>query len=237
MLYTRRTLLTSARAAYTSRVLGTAASYLTAYWPLADVSGGVAADESGNGRVGAYSSVTLGQSGIGDGRTSASFNGLSSVCNIYSASLAAAWNGAEGTLLVWLAAAPSDAVTRTIAIFQASSSNNRVLLDKPSTGGIRARYAAGGVAMAPTAASAPSDWTSVVLTWSKAADDLRFYVGGVLISQLASLGTWSGALVSTTVNIGASTSLGTVVWADRLAHVALWNTALTFAQIAPVATL
>ena len=38
-----------------------------AYWPLWEAAGAVAEDISGNGFDGAYTGVTLGQTGIGDG--------------------------------------------------------------------------------------------------------------------------------------------------------------------------
>jgi len=48
-----------------------------AYWPMDEQSGTVAVDQSGNGRNGAYTAVTLGQPGMGDGRTAASFDASS----------------------------------------------------------------------------------------------------------------------------------------------------------------
>ena len=65
-----------------------------AYWPLSEASGTTIVDASGNARNGAYTAVTLGQAGIGDGRTSASFDGSTSFGDLYSASLAGAFNGA-----------------------------------------------------------------------------------------------------------------------------------------------
>lgn len=236
MLHIQKTRLTyPIRTTYTTRLRAVAPANLIAGWPLAESGGGVATDESGNGRVGAYSNVTLGQYGIGDGRTAALFNGTSSYCDIYSASLAAAFDGGEGTILAWVRAAPNDGTGRSILILQGSNSNNRIFLDKPTAGGIRARYTAGGTAKTFATAAAPSGWTSVIMTWSKTADDLRLYVGGALLEQLSGLGTWATALVSTTTVIGASTNGGTAVWADRIAHVWLWNTPLNAAQIAVAA--
>lgn len=224
--------------AYTNKVKAIAPNGLIAGYSFADPVGSAAArDESGNGRHGACTAITFGQPGIGDGRTSASFNGTSSVCNIYSAGLAGAFNGGEGTAIVWVPAAPNDGVVRTLLILQAVDSNNRILIDKPSGGGVRARYTAGGTAETFTVAPAPTDWTMYALTWSKTGDVARFYVGAGAPSEATGLGTWNGALVSTTANIGSSTAAGSVVWADRIAHAWLWGVALSAAQISQLATV
>jgi hypothetical protein len=62
---------------------------------MTEPAGAISIDQSNNGRNGAYTGVTLGATGIGDGRTSATFDGATSYNNIYSAALNTAWNGAE----------------------------------------------------------------------------------------------------------------------------------------------
>lgn len=75
-------------------------SSLIGYWPVWDGFGSsVARDISGNNRNGIYNNVILGQSGIGDGRTSGLYNGSTSFINIYSSTLANAFNGLEGLLI------------------------------------------------------------------------------------------------------------------------------------------
>ncbi len=86
---------------YAHKVLATDQPHLLAYWPLSEVAGSVAYDFSGNARHGAYTGVTLGKTGIGDGDTCPFFDGANDFVNIYSVSLRDAFNGAEGTAMIW----------------------------------------------------------------------------------------------------------------------------------------
>lgn len=214
-----------------------------AYWPMAEPSGSVALDESGNGRTGAYTAVTLGAAGIGDGRTAASFNGATSFNNVYTPSLAAAFGAAEGTLAGWMQASGagfwSDTVTtRRMAYFLADT-NNRVYLQKTTTPNqLTAVYIAGGTNKSINfATGAPLAFFHFALTWSKAADQFKFYIAGAQVGSTATgLGTWAGALSSTNATIGCGGIGPFNVHDGSLAHVAVWNTPLSAAQVATLAT-
>lgn len=95
------TVLTSGNLRYWQSVINRFGANLIGYWPLDEASGNVAQDISGNGRNGAHSNVTLGQAGIGDGKTAAGYNGTSSYTNVYSTSLRDAFNFNEMTLVLW----------------------------------------------------------------------------------------------------------------------------------------
>ena len=62
-------------------------SSLIGFWLQNEAAGGVSFDHSGYGRDGAYTGVTLGQPGIGDGSTAAGYDGINDFNNIYSADL------------------------------------------------------------------------------------------------------------------------------------------------------
>ena len=103
---------------YLDKIKNEFGSSLIALWPQNDASGTQITDISGHGFHGTYSNVTLGQPGIGGGvGTAAGYNGTTSYGNVYSAGLAGAFNGAAGTLLVWIKVASSsmftDAITRS----------------------------------------------------------------------------------------------------------------------------
>lgn len=215
-----------------------------AYWPLAELSGSVARDESGNARDGAYTATTLGSIGIGDRRTAATFNGTTSYCNVYGASLAGAFMGAEGTLALWMQVSGagfwSDTVTtRRMAYFLADT-NNRVYLQKTTTANqLTAVYIAGGTNKSINyATSAPLTFFHVALTWSKAADAFKLYINGTQVgSTLTGLGTWAGAMSSTNATIGCGGIGPFNVHDGNLAHVALFASPKSAAQIASLATL
>ena len=108
--------------------------------------------------------------------------------------------------------------------------NNALICEYKAGGTVKAIYPYVG----PTTA-----WFNVILTWSKAADQLKVYINGVQsgTTQIG-LGTWAGNLDNWTTVIGAvDASPGGGVWSGFIAHVALWNTVLTPTQIATIATI
>ena len=81
----------------TQKVITTQADNLIVYWPLWETSGTTIDNYEGTAaRDGTYSSVTLGETGIGDGKTSPRFDGTNDYCAIHTTSLQSAFNGAEG---------------------------------------------------------------------------------------------------------------------------------------------
>ena len=228
---------------YTQIVQQVAAANLIAYWPMAEASGSVALDASGNGRVGAYTGVTLGASGIGDGRTAASFDGSTSFANIYSVSLAGAFNDQEGTLAAWIRVSGvgvwTDGAQRRIVRLAADANNSVVIFKTTTNNQVSWTYQAGGTSSTRSKASLSSvDWLHVAFTWSKSADEGKAYFNGVQEGlTLSSLGVWAGALASTTTLIGATSQTPGGVWSGTLAHTAIWTTPLSAAQILTLATV
>lgn len=228
-----RRILVRRPATYTQRVRALSP---IAYWPLADPSGTVATDASGNGRNGTYSGVTLGVPGIGDGRTAASFNGTSSFCNVYSTSLRDAFGTAEGSIAVWFKVSGSgvwtDGAVRRIVSFQVDA-GNRAYMEKPSGSNVLTlNYNAGSTNKTITKTSfSATGWTHICMTWSKSADRFAAYINGVIEPTQTGLGTWAGTLLSTNCNIGANATTPTSLWSGNLAHVAVFNRPLTANEI------
>lgn len=214
-----------------------------AYWTMSDpVGSAVAQDSSGNGRNGAYTGVTLGGAGIGDGRTAASFDGSASYCNVYSASLAGAFSGPAGSIIGWAkvanAGAWADATVRRFMTIQVDA-NNRVYIEKvagANTFGFN--YVAGGTAKTRNRTTSTTAWFHAGLTWDKNADQVVGYFNGIQEgATLNALGTWAGVPVSTNCNIGANATTPTSVWNGSLAHWAVFNRALSAAEMLSAATV
>ena len=243
----RRALLvrTGIDAAYFQRVLATQTSSLLAFWPMWEQSGSVALDIAGGFRNGIYSNVTLGAEGIGDGREAASFNGTTSVCNVYSASLAQAFNSAEGTLMAWAKVSSAgiwtEGLSRQICRLQADSSNFLHITRSATNNWLDIRYNAAGTLkqfLPSIGAATGTNWFCVGLTWSKSADQAKVYIAGAQSGATQTgLGTWVGALASTTANIGAQTSAAAASWSGSIGRVALWNIALTAAEMEGIGVL
>lgn len=214
-----------------------------AYWPLAESGGTTITDESGNSRNGTYAAVTLGATGIGDGRTSATFDGATSVGNVFSASFQGAFGSAEGTVSAWCKVSAAgiwtDAAAHRVMRFAVDATNFVTIQKTSANNQLQWQYQAGGTANTRTkATTAPTDWIHVAITWSKAADEVKAYYNGVQEgATMNTLGVWVGSLAATTTCIGTSATAPAAVWSGTLAHVAVWASPLSGAQIATLAVV
>ena len=215
---------------------------LVGWWPMDEAFGSVSYDKSPEGNNGAYTGVTLGQTGIGDGRTAASLDGSTSFNNIYSAGLAADFNGAEGTLAIWAkvsgAGVWTDATADTAAKLQADAANY-IHIRSEGNGDMTLRRIAGGTVKAITVAMTTADWFHAALTWSVSAGangQIAAYLNGVQTGlTLTNIGTFSGALGATTTNLGADTTVPVRPYNGTLAHALLYRRALPAFEIARLA--
>ena len=227
---------------YAGQVLITEPSHLLAYWPLWEAEGDVAHDISGNGRDGAYTGVTLGQAGIGDGRTCPYFDGTSDCVNVYSDSLRDAFDGSEGTAMIWARVANAgvwtDGTSRYMARFFVDNDNVvRPFIRSSTNNQLSSRYCAGGVSKDQALLLGPSTgWHCFVVTWSASLDEVRHFADGGQIGATANgLGVWAGNLSPNGTLIGAGWITPTGPWHGYLAHGAMWGKALTPAQVASLA--
>lgn len=204
----------------------------------------ISIDSSKELNNGLYRNVTLGQPGIGDGLTAASYDGTTSFDNIYSAALNADFNNQEGTVAAWAkmsaAGVWTDGTQRSVVRLGADN-NNFVIIDRSTTNNeLRFRYTAGGtaIAVATTAFGGSLAWLSLACTWSKSGDAFKAYVNGLQVGTTQTgLGVWAGALGATVNNLGAGTTGPATPWSGLLAHAMLWNTPLTAAQALALATV
>lgn len=212
-----------------------------AYWMQGEASGNDAYCQVNAAQDGAYTGVTLGQTGIGDGRTSPFFDGANDFNNVQTAALAAAFDGQEGSLLVWAkvsgAGIWTDAVTRRMIYFVVDGNNYVLLMKHPAANTVRARYMANGVLKTNQMAGiSPITWMCWVLTWSKTADTFKVYLGGVQQgATLNGLGVWAGNPVTSLV--GAGSVLPIQVWDGWLAHAALFDSVLGQPAITDLASV
>ncbi|HAM41544.1 MAG TPA: hypothetical protein DCP69_09465 [Candidatus Omnitrophica bacterium] len=228
---------------YARKVRAIFGSSLISYLTMGEGNGVVSFDRSGHGRHGAYIGVTLGQPGMGDGRTCPLFDGVNDYVNWYSAGLAAAFNGAEGTLgPVWIKVANAGVWTdglRHDVVTLGVDGSNYVSLYKDANNSMYAVYAAGGVFKERNfGVGTPITFQCVTLTWHKADDVAIAYLNGAQVgATLTGLGTWSGALVSSRVVIGALNTTPQVPWFGNIQYVPLGNRALTPAEVAALAVV
>jgi hypothetical protein len=221
------------------RILSTAPSNLLAYWPLSEASGTTITDESGNGRTGTYSGVTLGQPGVGDGRSCPYFDGANDSGNVYSAGLASAWSWTAFSVALWVRLNSEDVWTdgSTRKWFSVFTSGNpdflmlrRTFLDNKVNVWLRMNgndYSADvGVG-----AQLGGDWFHVGFSSAVGGNAYR-YINGVEATHTTGVAAPNGAaMTSMSISEPAETHHG------RLAHVAIWNVQLSAAQMATLAAL
>lgn len=210
-------------------MLATRPASIVSYWRQRETSGTVATDSSGNGNHGAYRAS--GEPLLGQNVSpfiAALYDGGNDYLNGYSASLAAAFNGQEGSFVQWIKPLSWDTTTRRLGYFQADSSN-RVICEKTTAAGqLALTYIAGGTAKSLFTVVDTSDtgWLLYGATWSKTANHCRLYINGCQVENQSSIGTFAGSLSSTNTTIG-SAGLGANTWNGYLTEAELWNAELT----------
>ena len=216
-------------------------SSIIGYWPGNEPSGSIAYDLSGRGFHGAYTGVTLGQPGIGDGLTCPLYDGIGDYNNVYSEGLNSAFNNAEGTIAIWAKVSGvgvwTDATARG-AISIGADGNNRVRITRTTTNNqMSLVYAANAAFETVNVTVSSLDWMHFVLTWSVSADQVKaYYNGGQTGSTLGTLGVWAGAIAATHCVIGASFTTSQY-WDGYAAHGFILNRAATPAEVAAAALL
>ena len=214
---------------YMQRVLATDP---IAYWMQDEKQGLVSYDmvtaRSDGARNGAYTGPTLGQPGIGDGRTAPFFDGVTDFDDVGTVSLLAAFPGPEGSLMVWDFPDPlslNDAAFSRLFLARDNAAAN--VVDIQHTGvnaNIRFQYTAGTVTETGNAnlGAQPTTFQCLLMTWSAANDRVRYYRnGGVADAEDNGLGVWGAQ--PTRALIGAGSVVPMQQYLGRLAHGALWN--------------
>ena len=239
------------RPPYLARLLATRRASLLACWPLAELSGSTAYDLSPQGNHGAYvgAGITLGGAGIGDGRAAARFDGSDTHVQVGLPALASDWDGDHFSLIAWGKvdgeARWTDAATyRYLLHFRSSADATYYVVIGKSTADhqLEWRRRSGGAIVSYThtfAPAGPLDWFCMGMTFTLAGPVLKFYlndrVGGwrrLGQSSSAALTAWGANPpdnpVSTVLAAGSSTLQE---WIGSLAHIAVWNAALSEAEM------
>jgi hypothetical protein len=211
------------------------------YFPLYEASGSTIEDLSGSDLDGSYTGVILGQTGIGDGNTSPLFDGANDYGDIYTVGFKDAFDGGEGTAAVWVRVYDASVWTdgdnvRRFFILKASSTNF-IRCRKTGNNQIGWEYRANNVTESVLKGSmTTTDWFHMAMIWSATADEVKYYYDGVQEGTTdTTLGVWAGDLGENTTLLGASSKTPAAIWHGYLAHFAVWDSALTAAQIATLA--
>jgi hypothetical protein len=153
------------------------------YWPLNEASGSTAVNHGtlGVAANAAYTDVTLGQPGIGDGQTSAYFNGTTSVLSMSSVSLAAALHEkGEISFLIWAKIAEAEWLdTNYTYLWWGADYSGYWLAASKRTEIYTLRLLTSDVIKFKT------DWMLLGVTCSVSGNKYRAYIDGVEIGNIA----------------------------------------------------
>jgi hypothetical protein len=216
-----------------------------AYWPLWEASGTTAhclVNTAQNGIYNSDVSTWPVGTGIGDGNTAPQFDGTNDYLVVETATLEAAINGAEGTYATWFqvsaAGVWTDGIFRYMCNMQDDANNRFVITKSNANNTLYTAHYAGGTAETHTEAGQSSTaWMHYALTWSETADEVKYYLNGVLLATDTTIGTWNGDADWSPMIIGAASGAPANVWSGGLAHCAFWGSALGAGIIADLATV
>jgi len=199
------------------------------HWRLNEASGTTAADSSGNGYDGTATSVTWGQTGMGDGAGAAGFTNSSVRIVSTGTDLVSDFNEAAGTLSVWFRASGvgvwSDSTYRALVDLYVTGGNSITLAKSSTDNTLTASYVAGGTTVTVSGTVSPDDdWHCLVAAWDVVSDTFTVLFDG---APLGTPGTGLGTWVADEFYFAAGTNAGlTYDWSGDLAHVTLWNDVL-----------
>ena len=214
-------------------------SSLIGYWPMNESAGGVAIDHSPESNDGAYTGVTLGQPGIGDGLTCPLFDGTNDFNDIYSVGLNADFDGDEGTAMFWFrvfnVGVWTDLTARWTMTLR-SDGDNYIYMYKSSTNNnyIFAREANNVLTATTIVGQTSIAWRHYAYTWSESADEGISYIDGAVVGGLqVGLDNWEPVpLAATNTVVGSVNNLGGDSTYGWIAHDALYTAPLPPTAIA-----
>lgn len=225
---------------YTSKILRVCGTSLIAHWALDDAEGNIM-HGSKNGYDGTHTGVTLGQAGIGDGRTSSKYVVADSSRSFSSnASLLSAISYSELTIAAWInfgAGSLTDSTLRYCLRIGVNGNNDIALAKSATNNQIRMFYIAGGTNKERDVENLSEGvWNHFCLTASKTNDRVIGYFNGVKQgATLTGLGVFVGTVAA--IAIGAQNSTGAVPMNGNISHVILCNAELDGNTVAEIARI
>lgn len=159
---------------------------------------------------------------------SLNFNGTDESVTVDSVS--SSINTSRGTISFW---AKTGTMSSTGTYFRAltDADNHIIIIYHASSNEVRIAYKGGGAnktAVITDAIENDGKWHHIAATWSSESDELKIYLDGTLKATTTGLGTYSGAIASS--SIGNNTAGANFINAT-LTDVAIFNTVVPISQI------
>ena len=240
LLSTRRALL-GAVETYNDKVMRTSP---VAYWPQNETAGTAAVCLTNTAMNGTYTGVTLANDNTGPFGTPAPwFDGATSVNNVFTAALVAAFNGSAGSMMAWAkvnaAGIWTDGNYHCVMDLGADGNNYIDLFKWNTNNNLSWRYrAAGATSQRLKAGMTTTDWMLLAITWDDVANEMKAFFNGTQEgATVAIANNWAGALGAIRCVIGASTSAPvSFPWHGGVGPCAIWDRVLPPAEMATMYT-
>jgi len=195
------------------------------YWPLDDATGPAASDASGHGNPGVYSGQFFTQQrGPESGTFATLFNGVGEVASLNpSPQRVEPW-----TIEVWVAQVNLYQVGGALAYNGAGNANGSGLVwIAGNINDNQVGLSRGGVAIFASGYSVQDGLWHQYVTTRSAVPQITIYVDGAVVQPLQAGGAINAIPAGGLFHAGP----GTIAEREYVAHVALWNSVLTAAQI------
>lgn len=220
----------------------------TAYWDLNDLTGLVAKNLMA-GYDGTYYGVSLGQTGMGDGKTSVYFDNDNDYMHFYSSGFAGVFNGNLFSFSCWMKTYNSGVWTDGAIhdwMFCRVDANNNFFVRKSATNNqlTFSRTAAGTLKQWSTDVTSYipdlSGWFHLAVVCNQASDIWKGYINGVDVTPVFSGNlSWSGTLDSNYSLLGGSIANPAIEiheWYGWMQHFMYFNRALSSSEVLMLAT-
>ncbi|MCP4208148.1 MAG: LamG domain-containing protein [Shimia sp.] len=221
---------------YWRKVASVRRDALVGLWPLWELSGTVAKDLSPLASDGTYDDTMLADQTFKDGRPYPSFVDANDEVDIYSAALAAAFDGTAGTVLLHFHITDSAVWTdgsQRLA-FSLRGDGDQFIVQKTAANNAynMAHICSGTTKFVQETSVTTTDPIALVGTWSEADDELKAFKNGAQLgSTQTGLGAWTAALNVNLCVIGAASNFGSSPFVGAIARVAVWNVALSAGMV------
>jgi hypothetical protein len=223
-------------AQYWHKVASIRPANLIGYWPNWEPDGTDVFDYSGLGDRATSTGLGLAVAGADGVHQTRAFNATPSYINHLSAEFVSRFNGAEGSILIWLEAASvglwTDTVNRVMVHLHVDANNYFYIQKSPTDYELILQGSSGGVThtIGFTDENPGVNPFMLGITWSAAANQYKgYYNGAQKGATIAYLGAWAGALDVALVGVYGMPA--TLPWLGYLDHYAVWNVPLSASEI------
>jgi hypothetical protein len=204
---------------------------IVGYWPMNEASGTTCNDASASNKDLTYSGVTLGQPGIGDGKTCPYFDGVNDAVASGWAQLSGTLNITEGSLMVWSKPVGGWSAATTGGLVEMTNMGGTNIMMNKGQGAVEL-WGTGGWAYIK---SSYTGWLHIGHTWSATSGKRFSYIDGNPVSDGVAFTTLPGGFPAA-FQVGSGW-LSNNWFNGWMAHIVLLDRAATASEMRQAASV